>query len=100
MSKLTITQKVSETNYYNNSADADRTFDVSAKVTVGTENPIISEGVVKLKGGDAIVAAFTKGQYESLRISYAGNETPDTATIKSATNAVCDFLDAISELSE
>lgn len=100
MSKLTIAQKVSETNYYNNSTDADRTFDVSAKATVGAENPIINEGVVKLKGGDAIVAAFTKQQYDSLRISFAGSETPDTPTIKDATTAICDFLDAINELSE
>ena len=98
MSKLEITKKVSETNNYSNMASADRSYDVEAKVTIGEGEPIINEGAVKLKGGDVVVAAFTKSQYDSLRISFAGVEIPKADAINAIITDVCAYINELKQL--
>jgi len=101
MSKLTLTQAVSKTDYYSNSGIAARHYDVKARVTVGDgEVKEIMEGVVTLKGGDVAVASFTKPnqQYNgnAPTITFPGN--PSTSVMRDAMSDIADYIDAVEEM--
>ncbi len=100
MSKLTLTQAVSKTDYYSNSGIAARHYDVKARVTVGDgELKEIAEGVVTLKGGDVAVASFTKPQQNSANsptITFPGN--PATSVMRDAMSDIADYIDAVEEM--
>lgn len=99
-SKIELTQKVSETNYYSNSADADRKYDVSAKATVGNSTPHFDNGIVKVKDGDVAVATFSKSQYGGLNINFADGGIPTTDATIAVVTDICAFIDALKDLSE
>ncbi len=100
MSKLTLTQAVSKTDYFSNSGIANRHYDVRARVTVGDgELKEIAEGVVNLKGGDVAVASFTKPQQHSGNaptITFPGN--PATSVMRDAMSDIADYIDAVEEM--
>lgn len=100
MSKLTLTQAVSKTDYFSNSGIANRHYDVKARVTVGDgELKEIAEGVVTLKGGDVAVASFTKPQQyaaSSPTITFPGN--PATSVMRDAMSDIADYIDAVEEM--
>lgn len=100
MSKLTLTQAVSKTDYYSNAGITHRHYDVKARVTVGDgEVKEIMEGVVTLKGGDAAVASFVKPkQYngQSPTITFPGD--PSTQVMRDAMSDIADYIDAVEEM--
>ena len=100
MTKLELTKKVSETNYYSNSADADRTYDVAAKATIGGISPYFSDGNVRAKGDDFAVATFSKSEYGGLTITFSDSTVPTTENIIAVVTDICAFLDALKDLSE
>ena len=102
MSKLTLTQAVSKTDYFSNSGIANRHYDVKARVTVGDgEIKEIAEGVVTLKGGTVPVASFVKpkkqyGESSSPTITFPGN--PATSVMRDAMSDIADYIDAVEEM--
>lgn len=99
-SKIELTQKVSETNYYSNSGDTDRTYDVAAKATIGNSTPHFDDGYVRAKGGDVVVATFSKSQYGGLNITFAGDTIPTSEEAIAVVTDICAFIDALKDLSE
>ena len=100
MSKLTLTQAVSKTDYFSNSGIANRHYDVKARVTVGDgELKEIAEGVVTLKGGTVPVASFVKPRQNSgcaPTITLPGN--PATSVMRDAMSDIADYIDAVEEM--
>lgn len=95
---LEITKKVSQTNYYSNANDLQRTYDVSAKVTTGENAPLaVEEGVVRLKDSDASVATFTKNQWGSLSVTFVTDAVQTTETAKQIVEAVFSFISEFPE---
>ncbi len=98
MTKIEMTKKVSETNYYSNTTDTARQYDVNAKVTIGGDTPHIEDGTVTARDGDVIIATFSKPQYGSLTLTFAAAGIPATETVTTATAAICAFIEAIKTL--
>ncbi len=109
MSKLQKTEAVTRVDFYSNSGDESRSYDVKAKVTINADGTSsISEGFIRIKGGDATIGTFEKTSAESatysptgsvmeqLRIVFPGN--PATVAVKAAVNDVCAFIDEVSEM--
>lgn len=101
MSKLTLTQAVSKTDYYSNSGIAARHYDVKARVTVG-DGVVkeIAEGVVLLKGStDVSVASFVMPRQDAMQattITLPGN--PSTSVMRDAMSDIADYIDAVEEM--
>lgn len=100
---------VDRTDYYSNTSDTDRSYNVSARVTLKADGTnIVKEGEVRPKNGDVLIATFEKvssndGMYsptgggnETFRIVFPSN--PATVAVKAAVNDICSFLDEVSAL--
>lgn len=88
MNKVTIKALNSANVRMDNSADADRVYDITANVNVSGTNVTDTNGEVRMKGdSSSVIATFNSYGTDNLSVNYQGLNAQQQQTVNTAINA-------------